>query len=88
MRGNSSVQRLYLVRMCCSYVVAHVFFQFFLCFVLFPPSPPLIRVISQQHNNIGADGARAVADFMRGNSSVQILSLVRWCHFLILLLVL
>jgi hypothetical protein len=49
------------------------------CFVLFPLSPPLIRVISQQGNKIGADGARAVADFMRGNSSVQLLDLVRMC---------
>ena len=82
------MRELYLVRMCCSCIVAHVFFQFYLCFVLCPLSAPLIRVISQQGNNIGADGARAVADFMRGNSSVQELWLVRWCHFFIPLLVL
>jgi hypothetical protein len=50
-----------------------------MCFVLFHLHPPLIRVISQQSNKIGADGARAIADFMRGNSSVQLLDLVRMC---------
>jgi hypothetical protein len=48
-------------------------------FVEFPPSPPLIRIISQENNHIGAAGARAIADAMRTNSSVQRLNLVRMC---------
>jgi hypothetical protein len=54
-------------------------FQFCFSFVEFPPSPPLIRIISQSRNNIGDDGMRAIADAMRTNSSVQKLSLVRMC---------
>jgi hypothetical protein len=45
----------------------------------FPPSPPLIRIISQSDNEIGDVGARAIADAMRTNSSVQALGLVRMC---------
>jgi hypothetical protein len=55
------------------------YFQFYLCFVEFPPSPPLIRIISQGANQIGDDGTRAIADAMRTNSSVQELDLVRMC---------
>ena len=53
--------------------------QCYLSFVEFPPSPPLIRIISQGHNNIGADGVRTIADAIRTNSSVQKLNLVRMC---------
>ena len=35
--------------------------------------------VSQSSNNIGADGASAIADAMRVNSSVHNLSLVRLC---------
>ena len=48
-------------------------------FVEFPPSPPLIRIISQSSNIIGDDGTRAIADAVRTNSSVQLLGLVRMC---------
>ncbi len=71
------LQRLNLVRL------------FSVFFVAFPPSPhvpscacgspPLIRIISQDNNNIGADGARAIADAIRTNSSVRELYLVRMC---------
>ena len=44
------LKRLYLVR---------------LFLVVFPPSPPLIRIISQGNNEIGDVGARAIADAMR-----------------------
>jgi hypothetical protein len=54
-------------------------FQFYFSFVEFPPSPPLIRIISQGNNEIGDDGARAIADAMRTNSSVRALVLVRMC---------
>ena len=54
-------------------------FQYFFSFVEFPPSPPLIRIISQGENKIGADGARAIADAICANSSVQLLNLVRMC---------
>ena len=35
--------------------------------------------VSQNNNGIGDDGARAIADAMRVNSSVQTLDLVRLC---------
>ena len=35
--------------------------------------------VSQDSNNIGDDGASAIADAMRVNSSVHDLSLVRFC---------
>ena len=35
--------------------------------------------VSQMLNNIGDNGARAIADAMRVNSSVKMLSLVRLC---------
>jgi hypothetical protein len=54
-------------------------FSVFFSFVEFPPSPPLIRIISQSYSEIGDDGARAIADAMRTNSSVQSLDLVRMC---------
>jgi hypothetical protein len=54
-------------------------FQYDFTCVEFPPSPPLIRIISQHGNNIGADGARAISDAIRTNSSVQKLKLVRMC---------
>jgi hypothetical protein len=54
-------------------------FQYYFSFVELPPSPPLIRIILQKNNKIGDDGARAIADAMRTNSSVQKLWLVRIC---------
>ena len=67
----------------CVYVVAELcctFVSFFLfSFVEFPPSPPLIRIISQRSNDIGTVGARAIAHAMLTNSSVQELWLVRRC---------
>ena len=77
MRVNSSVQTLDLVRLCCR-MLLDVFFTFvslnapflFQCLTL---------NVSQGHNKIGDDGARAVADAMRVNSSVQQLYLVRLC---------
>jgi hypothetical protein len=54
-------------------------FQFCFSFVELPPSPSLIRIISQSDNEIGDDGTRAIADAMRTNSSVQALNLVRMC---------
>jgi hypothetical protein len=44
--------------------------------------------MSQRGNHICNDGACAVADALRTNSSVQELIIVRWCPFLILLPVL
>ena len=64
MRG---LKRLHLVRL----------FSVFFIFVEFPPSPPLIRIISQHHNKFGDDGARVIADAIRTNSSVRMLYLVR-----------
>jgi hypothetical protein len=55
-------------------------FQYDFSFVEYPPSPPLIRIISQNDNNIGDNGARAIADAIRTNSSVQLLNLVRMCY--------
>ena len=68
----------------CAYVLslncAARLFQNYFSFVEFRPSPPLIRIISQDGNRkIGDDGARAIADAMRTNSSVQELDLVRMC---------
>ena len=54
-------------------------FQYYFSFVEFPPSPPLIRIISQGYNKINDDGARAIADAIRTNISVQTLHLVRMC---------
>jgi hypothetical protein len=54
-------------------------FQYYFSFVEFPQSPPLIRIVSQGGNNFGDDGARAIADAIRTNSSVQALHLVRMC---------
>ncbi len=82
---------MYSIWTLCVCAAAELFyacFQFCFCFVEFPLSPPLIRIVSQSGNRIGADGGRAIADAMRSNSSVRELILVRWCHFLILLLVL
>ena len=49
----------------------------------FPPAfavpSVLIRMVSQNNNDIGDEGAKAVADAMRANSSVQKLYLVRLC---------
>jgi hypothetical protein len=59
--------------------VLHVCFSICFSFAKFPPSPPLIRIISQSDNKIGDVGARAIADAMRTNSSVQWLGLVRMC---------
>jgi hypothetical protein len=63
----------------CVLGVVEFCFAGFQCFVL------LIRIVSQNNNQIGADGARAVADAIRVNSSVQLLSLVRSWFCLILL---
>ena len=68
----------------CAYVLslncaARLFQYYFISFVEFPTSPPLIRIISQAKNNIGDDGVRTIADVMRTNSSVQELILVRMC---------
>ena len=41
--------------------------------------PFLALNVSQDSNKIGDDGARAIADAMRVNSSVQTLDLVRLC---------
>jgi hypothetical protein len=60
-------------------ILVSLFSVVFVVFVEFLPSRPLIRIISQHGNGIGADGARAIADAMRTNSSVQYLSLVRLC---------
>jgi hypothetical protein len=51
----------------------------FFCVAEFPPSPPLIRIISQSFNNIGDEGMCAIADAIRTKSSVQTLGLVRMC---------
>jgi hypothetical protein len=59
--------------------VLHVCFSICFSFAEFPSSPPLIRIILQGDNEIGDVGARAIADAMRANSSVQKLSLVRMC---------
>ncbi len=56
-----------------------LFCEIIFSFVEFPPSPPLIRIISQGGNEIGDVGLRAIADAMRTNSSVQTLYLVRMC---------
>ena len=51
----------------------------------FPPAfavpSVLIRIVSQGGNSIGPEGAKAVADAMRANSSVQWLNLVRLCCY-------
>ena len=47
-------------------------------FAVFPVSSLLNRIVSQHSNSIGADGARAIADAMRTNSSVKELYLVSW----------
>ena len=77
MRVNSSVQTLNLVRLCCC-MLLDVFFTFVsLKFLLL--FQYLNLNVSQWTNNIGSDGARAIADAMRVNSSVQTLDLVRFC---------
>ena len=40
--------------------------------------------VSQSYNKFGDDGARAIADAMRVNSSVQGLNLVRLCCLVLL----
>ena len=77
MRVNSSVQRLELVRLCCR-MLLDVFFTFVSLNAPFLFQCPTLNV-SQSSNKIGDDGARAVADAMLVNSSVQRLSLVRLC---------
>ena len=67
----SRVKRLYLVR----------FFSvlFLFCFLaVFPVSSLLNCIDSQDNNNIGVDGAKAIAEVLRSNSSVQTLGLVSW----------
>ena len=77
MRVNSSVQTLSLVRLCCG-MLLDVFFTFVSLNVPFLFQCLTLNV-SQSSNKIGDDGARAVADAMRVNSSVQTLWLVRLC---------
>ena len=77
MRVNSSVQLLNLVRLCCR-MLLDVFFTFVSLKFLFLFQCLTLNV-SQSINKIGDDGARAVADAMRVNSSVQTLDLVRLC---------
>ena len=77
MRVNSSLQWLDLVRLCCC-TLLDIFFtcvslKFPFCFSF------LALNVSQSNNEIGDDGARAIADAMRVNSSVQTLRLVRLC---------
>ena len=67
----SRVKELYLVR----------FFSvlFLFCFLAaFPVSSLLNCIDSQGYNNIGDDGAKAIAEALRSNSSVQTLWLVSW----------
>ena len=77
MRVNSSVQGLYLVRLCCLVLLdvcfTYVSLKFPFCFSF------LALNVSQSDNKFGDDGARAIADAMRVNSSVQQLGLVRLC---------
>ena len=55
-----------------------VFFTFVL--LNFPFCFPFLTLnVSQGYNKFGDDGARAIADAMRVNSSVQKLNLVRLC---------
>ncbi len=67
----SRVKKLWLVR----------FFSvlFLFCFLaVFPVSSLLNCIDSQGGNNIGVDGAQALAEALRSNSSVQELRLVSW----------
>ena len=67
----SRVKKLNLVR----------FFSvlFLFCFLaVFPVSSLLNCIDSQGENNIGDDGAKAIAEALRSNSSVQRLYLVSW----------
>ena len=82
MRVNSSVQMLYLVRLCCL-VLPYIFFTFVSLHVPFLFQCLTLNV-SQGSNTIGDDGARAIADAMRVNSSVQTLQLVRLCCLVLL----
>ncbi len=71
------MQLLHLVRLCCC-MLLDIFFtcvslKFPFCFSF------LALNVSQNNNGIGDDGARAIADAMRVNSSVQGLWLVRLC---------
>ena len=52
---------------------------FLFCFLaVFPVSSLLNCIDSQGYNNIGDDGAKAIAEALRSNSSVQTLDLVSW----------
>jgi len=52
---------------------------FLFCFLaVFPVSSLLNCIDSQGYNNIGYDGAKAIAEVLRSNSSVQRLDLVSW----------
>ena len=61
----------------CAYVLslncAARLFQYYFSFAEYPPSPPLIRIISQNDNNIGDDGVRAIADAIRTGADVTTL---------------
>ena len=75
MRVNSSVQQLHLVRLCCRVLLD-------VCFTFVSLNSPfcipfLTLIVLQKKSNIGDDGAMAIADVMRVNSSVQELYLVR-----------
>ncbi len=82
MRVNSSVQQLWLVRFCCC-MLLDVFFTFVSLNFPFCSALPALNV-SQDGSNIGADGAMAIANTMRVNSSVQQLWLVRFCCCMLL----
>ncbi len=56
-----------------------VFFHFFVAEHSVSCFPLLTLNVSQGSNDIGDDGARAIADAMLVNSSVQELDLVRLC---------
>ena len=52
---------------------------FLFCFLAALPVSSLLNCIElQSSNNIGVDGAQAIAEVLRSNSSVQWLDLVSW----------
>ena len=65
----------------CAFVLLNAARRFFTCVSLkFPFCFSFLALnVSQGYNKFGDDGARAIADAMRVNSSVQQLNLVRLC---------
>ena len=65
----------------CAFVLLNAARRFFTCVSLkFPFCFSFLALnVSQNNNGIGDDGARAIADAMRVNSSVRELWLVRLC---------